>query len=145
MLTWSNSCPPHLTAGLIMDCVFIRQLQIEAVIGVHAWERQIVQKLVIDIDAWHDSRKAASTDALHHALDYSAMVGTVREICLRSQRLLLEALGQDIANALFDQHAVSRIQLVITKPGAVAGTAGVGFRMTRDRPDTPHNGGATCA
>jgi len=128
-----------------MDCVFIRQLQIEAVIGVHAWERQIVQKLVIDIDAWHDCREAASTDDLHHALDYSAMVGTVRETCLRGQRKLLEALGQDITDALFDEHAVSRIQLVITKPGAVAGTAGVGFRLTRDRPASPHNGDATCA
>jgi len=128
-----------------MDCVFIRQLQIEAVIGVHAWERQIVQKLVIDIDAWHDSHAAASTDDLRHALDYSAMAATVRATCLRSERRLLEALGHDIANALFDQHAVSRIQLVITKPGAVAGTAGVGFRMTRDRPASPHHGDAACA
>ena len=55
------------------DYVSIRDLSVSAVIGVHAWEREIEQTLVFSVDMAADVRRAAASDDLADALDYSAV------------------------------------------------------------------------
>ena len=108
--------------------------RVDAIIGVHTWERRILQKLIIDLDAEHDTSVAGHSDDLRHTLDYSAMANTIRSVCARGERELLEALAQDIIEALFAEHGIVRARLTIAKPGAVAGAAAVGIRILRERP-----------
>lgn len=44
-----------------MDKVFIRQLEIQTHIGVHAWEHHIRRPLLLDLDLGIDIREAAAT------------------------------------------------------------------------------------
>ncbi len=52
-----------------MDIVFLQQLQLEAVIGVYDWEREIRQPLTMDLELATDVKAAASTDRIQDALD----------------------------------------------------------------------------
>ena len=46
-----------------MNTVYIRGLRAEAVIGIHPWEREIRQALVLDLDMASDTPRAAATEA----------------------------------------------------------------------------------
>ena len=45
-----------------MDIVFIRDLQIDTVIGIYDWERKVRQIISLDIDMATDIQKAANSD-----------------------------------------------------------------------------------
>ena len=45
-----------------MDIVFIRDLQIETIIGIYDWERKIRQVISLDIEMATDIQKAANID-----------------------------------------------------------------------------------
>src|SRR3546814_10974886 len=45
-----------------MDKVFIRGLQIDTIIGVHGWERQLPRPLLLTLDMGVDKRDAAASD-----------------------------------------------------------------------------------
>ena len=47
-----------------MDKIFLRELEIDAVIGIWEWERQVKQKVSIDLEIGTDVRGAALTDAV---------------------------------------------------------------------------------
>ena len=53
-----------------MDKIFVQGLEVECVIGVWEWERQITQKLIIDLEMGWDIATAAKTDALADTLSY---------------------------------------------------------------------------
>ena len=61
-----------------MDTIFIRGLEVSAIIGANNWERQVKQTLVFDVEMAADVSKAASTDNLEDALSYSAVAAVSR-------------------------------------------------------------------
>lgn len=118
-----------------MDRVFIEQLEVETVIGHHAWERDIRQRLLLDIDLGFDCRAAAASDALDDALDYDAAARAVTSMVEASQYRLLEALAEAVARLLLDDFACRDVGVLIRKPGAVGNAAAVGVRIRRTAED----------
>ena len=53
-----------------MDIVFIEALEIDTVIGIYDWERQITQKVVLDIEMAFDNRRPAASDDIVDTLNY---------------------------------------------------------------------------
>ena len=53
-----------------MDKIFVKGLEVTCVIGVWEWERQIQQKLIIDLEMGWDISTAAQTDQLEDTLSY---------------------------------------------------------------------------
>jgi dihydroneopterin aldolase len=114
-----------------MDTVFITGLKATSVIGCYDWERDIRQTLVIDLALQADFGRAAATDALEDALDYAAISQRVITVCDASRFQLLEALAEHLATVLLAEHAISRLRMTITKPGAVSEAEGVGVVIER--------------
>ena len=56
-----------------MDRVFIEDLNIETVIGIFDWEREIRQTVSIDLEMAFDIRAAAKSDDIRDALDYKSV------------------------------------------------------------------------
>lgn len=118
-----------------MDKIFIRGLELEAIIGVHAWERQLQRPLVLDLDLTVDVRHAAASDAVRDAVDYAAVSGRVRAVVAEQRPALLETLAERLARDLFDEFPILGLRLSIAKPGAVAGARSVGVEIERRRED----------
>ena len=114
-----------------MDVIFIEGLRIDAVIGVHDWERLAPQALRFDLELETDISAAAASDALRDALDYSAVSARLRELVEASRCELIETLAERCCAMLLQQFRVERVRLQLTKPGAVPGTDGVGVRIER--------------
>lgn len=114
-----------------MDVVFVDGLRVEAVIGVHAWERDVPQALRFDVELDTDTRAAAASDALRDALDYAAVCARLREVAQDSRCELVETLAEQCCTMLLREFRASRVRLRITKPGAVPEAGGVGVRIER--------------
>ncbi len=118
-----------------MDKIFIRGLEVETIIGVHSWERQLARPLLLDLDLGIDARDAASSDRVRDAVDYAAVAEAVARIARETQPALLETLAERTARVLFDDFPIRSLRLSIAKPGAVAGVKAVGIEIERRRED----------
>ena len=104
-----------------MDLVSVRDLSVQAVIGVHAWERGITQTLVIDVVMAAEVARAARTDDLADALDYSAVARTVASVVRDGRFRLIETAAERVAERLLADHPVAWLRLEVRKPIADGG------------------------
>jgi 7,8-dihydroneopterin aldolase/epimerase/oxygenase len=104
----------------VTDYVSVRDLSIDAVIGVHDWEREIEQTLLVSVDMAADVRKAAASDDLTDALDYSAVAATIAAVLREGKFRLIEAAAERIAGRLLADFSLSWLRLELRKPIAPA-------------------------
>lgn len=115
------------------DIVYLRDLKIETVIGIFAWERAIRQKVSIDLEMASDNRRAAATDSIADALDYKAIAKRVIQFVGDSEFQLVETLAERLAELILSEFAVPWLRLRVSKPGAIKGAQDVGILIERSR------------
>ena len=98
------------------DTVSIRDLSVPAVIGVYDWEREIEQTLVFAVDMAADVAKAAASDAIEDALDYSAVAGTVRTVVTEGKFQLIETAAERVAERLLADYRLGWVRVSVAKP-----------------------------
>ena len=113
------------------DVVFVKGLEVKAVIGVYDWERAITQPLRIDIALETDISKAAASDDVIDALNYKAVCDDVTEWCQSIQAQLIEHLAEAIAQKLLAGYPCTKVTLSIAKPTAIGAADAVGVQITR--------------
>ena len=114
------------------DLVSVRDLGVAAVIGVHAWEREIEQTLVVNVDMAADVRKAAASDDLADALDYSAVAETIAAVLRDGRFRLIETAAERVADRLLADFPLSWLRLELRKPITSAYTAAITIERTRE-------------
>jgi dihydroneopterin aldolase len=117
-----------------MDKIFIRGLKVETIIGVYDWERHVPRPLIFDLEMGADFNAAAASDHVRDAIDYAAVMETVKTISTEYQPALLEALAEKLARALFKDFPILSLKLTIHKPGAIP-VQDVGVEIDRRRED----------
>jgi dihydroneopterin aldolase len=103
----------------VTDFVSVRDLSVDAVIGVHAWERKIEQTLLVSVDMvpeTADVRTAAATDDLADALDYSAVAAAIAAVLREGKFRLIETAAERVARRLLADFPVSWLRLELHKP-----------------------------
>lgn len=114
-----------------MDIVYLNDLRIQAVIGVYAWERRMKQTLVFDLEMGTDIGKAARSDQIEDALDYSRVASRVVELTEQSRFQLVEALAEHVAATILNEFDVKWLRLRINKQGAVRNVRDIGVIIER--------------
>ena len=104
-----------------MDLVSVRDLSVQAVIGVHDWEREITQTLIVSVEMAADVARAARTDDLADALDYSAVAQTIASVVREGRFRLIETAAERVAERLLADHPVTWLRLEVAKPIADGG------------------------
>ena len=100
----------------VTDFVSVKDLSVRAVIGVHAWEREIEQTLVVSVDMAADVQKAAASDELADALDYSAVATAIAAVLREGKFRLIETAAERVAGHLLADFPVSWLRLELRKP-----------------------------
>jgi 7,8-dihydroneopterin aldolase/epimerase/oxygenase len=116
-----------------MDTVRIRGLKVEAIVGVHDWERKLPRPVVVDLELATDAARAAKSDALKDALDYSAIAQAVTTFAAASKFQLIETLAQQLAEKLMKDFGIPWLRLELHKPGAVPGTQDISVSIERGK------------
>lgn len=114
-----------------MDTVFIRELTIEAIIGIYDWERCVRQRIVLDLELACDIRRAATTESIDDTLDYHAISMRLDEFVRAQQFRLLETLAEQCAELLQREFNVAWLRLYAAKPTAIAAASAVGVCIER--------------
>lgn len=113
------------------DKILIRQLEVDAIIGIHQWEKQQAQPLLFDMDLSFDCSLAAQSDDIKDALDYFEVCRLVTEFVTASTYELIETLAEQVAALVLKQFACKKIKLTLYKPNAIANTETVGICIVR--------------
>lgn len=108
-----------------MANLLIDSLECKTTIGVHEWEKAILQKVVLScsIAAQIDGEK------LNPKQDYGQLCRAIREYLLTKRTELLETLATDLVQFINNFTDNKVIQLKITKPGAVANCQGISIEL----------------
>jgi dihydroneopterin aldolase len=114
-----------------MDMLYISGLEIDTIIGIHDWEQNIKQTLVIDIEIACEITQAAETDDISKACDYAAISEHVTRFVESNHFQLIETVAEQTAQLILREFKVPRVKLCISKPGAVGNAQNVGIRIER--------------
>ena len=121
-----------------MDIVYIRELEVETIIGIYDWEREVLQTISIDLDMAADISRAAKSDDIADALNYKAVAKRLIEYVKGSNCLLVERLAEEVAQIVIKEFDVPWVRLRLSKPGALRGSRDVGLIIERgSKPKTP--------
>lgn len=117
-----------------MDIIYLHGLQIETVIGVYDWERQLKQTVILDLDMGFDVARGAATDRLEDTLNYKAVAKRVIAFVQHADYQLVESLAESVACMVRDEFGIPWLRLRVNKAGAVRGAQDVGVVIERGTP-----------
>ncbi len=118
-----------------MDYIVISDLNVQAYMGVHAYERQIGQVLRINARLAVNASTVAKTDDLRHALNYQEVINHLREWVAISRVQLIETLADHLAMQLLQTFDLPWVRLELYKPHILSGGVCVGIVVERSRMD----------
>lgn len=122
-------------ATLASDIVTLRDLKVDALIGVYAWERRIRQRLHLNIEIATDTRRAAASDDIQDALNYKLVSQRVSSYVATSEFHLVEALAEGVTRLIREEFDVPWVRLTLTKQAPVQGATEIGVVIERGRRD----------
>lgn len=114
-----------------MDIVYLKELEVETVIGIFDWERKIKQIVSLDLEMQTDVAAAAATDHIDQALDYKTIAKRLISFIEESEFQLIETMAEQIADIVLTEFNVPWLRLRLSKPGAVRGSKDVGVIIER--------------
>ncbi len=114
-----------------MDTIFLRDLEIETIIGIYDWERETKQRITIDLDMAADARAAASTDAIDSTLNYKPVAKRLLAYVGDSRFQLIETLAESVADIVLGEFGAQWVRVRINKLGAVRHASNVGVVIER--------------
>ncbi len=118
-----------------MDKIFLRELRVEAVIGIWEWERRIRQTVSIDLEMAADARAAAASDSVGSTLNYRDVAKRVQSFVADSRFHLVESMAESVARVIVKEFDVRWVKVSIAKPAAIRGAREVGIVVERNTAD----------
>jgi FolB domain-containing protein len=115
------------------DMILIKDLLIRGIIGIHDWEREKKQDILINIVMEADCRPAGLSDDFKDAVDYRAVTKKVLVLVENSSFFLVEKLAAEIAEICLEDERVEMARVRVEKPGAVRFSQSVGVEVERRR------------
>ncbi|MFZ1061972.1 MAG: dihydroneopterin aldolase [Acidimicrobiales bacterium] len=118
------------------DVIELRELRVDAIVGVLDRERRRAQPLAIDIDLHRSFARAAKGDDLTKTTNYAEVLGLASRVAVQGKYLLLETLATRVATTLLDADpALKSVTVSVRKlqPPVPEDVATVGVRTTVSR------------
>ena len=114
-----------------MDIIYLRDLRIDAVIGIYDWERRMKQTVILDLEMAADISKAAGSDDIADALNYKSVARRLIRFVEESEFKLVETLAERIAGVVLSEFNVPWCRLTLNKKGALRYVRDVGVIIER--------------
>ena len=101
-----------------MDKIYINSLPLSTLIGTLPVERELPQKIILDLEIGLDLKKAGRSDDLFDTIDYSEIEAKLIKLAEESHFYLLEAFAQAVIDIVFGYEPVKSCKVTLTKPNA---------------------------
>ncbi|MBN2072112.1 MAG: dihydroneopterin aldolase [Candidatus Krumholzibacteriota bacterium] len=100
---------------MLDEKVVLKGITVFGYYGVSPTEREVGQKLQIDVEYSHDFTKACVSDSLEDTVNYERVYSKVMETVEKNRFNLLETLAESICNDILEDFPISRIRTEIRK------------------------------
>ena len=115
-----------------MDKLYIKKLEVETIIGIREKEREIPQRIRIDIELSADLRKPCANDDIEETVDYSLVHKKVKQKAETGRFFLIEKLAEEIADLCLHTDNVQKVKVRVEKPDVYDDTESVGVEIERE-------------
>jgi FolB domain-containing protein len=116
-----------------MDCedvVFVRNISIQAVVGLDCWQREKPQKVLVSVRVSHSLLKAAEADDISYTLDYRKIYNdAILPLGLERHNSLLD-LTRKAIQQIFSKCGKAACTITVTLPNALL-NSDVGVSITK--------------
>jgi FolB domain-containing protein len=117
----------------VMDKVFIQNLRVRGILGIHDWERVTPREIIINATIFTNTYAAAKSDDISDCVNYSDMAQKLRVHAESTARMTVEALANDLAEICLQEPGVEKAILRVDKPGAVPEADSVAVEVERSK------------
>ena len=113
--------------------VFLRDLELDAFIGVYDCEQASPQPVLINLRATVQKPEDPIFDDLSNAVCYNKLSEGIKEIIARGHIKLVETLAEEIAELVLAHEMVNAVRVSVEKTNAISEAAGAGVEIFRSR------------
>ena len=116
-----------------MDAVFIRQLRLQAWIGLYRHEKVAPQTVEIDLEIALPGEAVFRTGKVADTVDYGVVVAQLRALLEKERFGLVENLSERIAELIMKNFNSPRVKVSVVKLGVLREAKQVGVTIERSR------------
>ena len=116
-----------------MDAIVIRDLRVEALIGIHRRERHVKQTLSIDLEIGLPGTTVFASDKVADTIDYEQVALQIRDLASAQHYRLVETLADRIAALITGEFGAPWVKLSVAKIGILPNAKFVGVTIERGK------------
>jgi dihydroneopterin aldolase len=116
-----------------MDAILIRDLRVEALIGIHRRERHAKQTLSIDLDIGLRSTAVFASDKVSDTIDYEQVALGIRDLAASGHFRLVETFADRVAALIMKDFGAPWVRVSVSKLGILPNAKLVGVTIERGR------------
>jgi dihydroneopterin aldolase len=116
-----------------MDAILIRDLRVDALIGIHRRERHAKQTLSIDLDIGVPGTAVFASDKVADTIDYEQVALRIRDLAASGHFRLVETVADRIATLLMKDFGAPWVKVSVAKIGILPNAKFVGVTIERRR------------
>ncbi len=124
-------------AARLIRHVFVRDLRLDAHIGVYRHEEDAPQPIIVNVDLTVTEGETHLNDSLANVVCYERVVNDIKQLVDEGHVKLVETLAERIAEQCFSDERVLAARVRIEKLDAIAEARSVGIEIERLRPISP--------
>ncbi len=102
--------------GSLKDKILLKGIVFYAHLGVKKEEREVRQKISLDVELSLNLEETAQKDDLEKTVDYEKVYGLIRKRVETNKYHLLEALVQDLAEKILKSFKIEEVMIRAKKP-----------------------------
>ena len=116
-----------------MDTIFIRELRIDAWVGIYDWEKLRPQTLEFEVEIGIPGAAAGKSDDIRDTVHYGQVVERFEKELAERRFGLLEALAEHLAGIVTGEFKAPWVRLSVAKLGHIRNVRKVGVCIERSR------------
>ena len=115
------------------DEIIIKDLHLRTIIGVHEWEKEKAQNVIVNLRLMTNTRKAGQSDRIEDTVDYDRLTQRLNDYAESHSFELIETLAEKMAELILTEPYVIKVVLQIDKPKALRFAQRVGVKIAREK------------
>ena len=110
--------------------IFIKNLELNCSIGVHDFEHDKPQRIIVNVEAVLKNHLIPKNDRIDETLNYDLIYSEIKKIVKSRHFNLIETLTHCIFDFLLDFKEIKRLEVFISKPDIYSDCEEVGFSVS---------------
>ena len=131
MLTSLTLKPLSMINHTLSDCIHINQLQIPLYIGVHAWEKNTLQKLTFDLRLF--LQLSGCQDNIKHTVSYQTICEDLSNLFTNQHYELIETVAENACQHLLTQYPIDAVEILVKKHHVIPNCHYVAVQLFREK------------